>query len=247
MADSGLTPEERIEQALAERTAQLLFGAAMTLSVYDLLLSFNKEVEYIWRRKFSMVKILYFTIRYCTALSIFWNIIIRKSIFSSVPIFIVGVVTRSIAVGSDATVLFFTLVATLSTYRDSKKAKVKTRLTTTLIHNGFLQFLGLLAMNVIAVFLNIFSIASSSPTAPHATYFITLLDAVHSILLSNFMINLRSVYQSTGNLSDPGRQSLSIHFASSILGNIGAPLNSSWALNMNGPEQDFLDRIERNR
>lgn len=142
---------------------------------------------------------------------------------------------------------------------------------------------GLLAMNVIAVFLNIFSIASSSPVSIPAisgiwltpqfsrplrmqhisshywmrkflSYYSTMslfwylpLPRVHSILLSNFMINLRSVYQSTGNLSDPVQQSLSMQFASSVLGNIGAPLNSSWALNMDDSEQDSLDRIERSR
>ena len=44
------------------------------------------------------------------------------------------------------------------------------------------------------------------------------------------MINLRSVYATNGNLSGSGQQSISINFANSVLGNIGAPLNDSWVI-----------------
>ena len=49
---------------------------------------------------------------------------------------IVPIITQAITIASDALVLFFTLTATLSTYRDSKEAQVKTKLTTALIRNG---------------------------------------------------------------------------------------------------------------
>lgn len=47
-----------------------------------------------------------------------------------------GVITRAVAVGSDAIVLVFTLAVTLSNYRESKKINVETKLTTTLVENG---------------------------------------------------------------------------------------------------------------
>ena len=56
------------------------------LSVYDLLLSLSQEMKHIWRREFSAVKALYFVIRYCTILGIFWSILIRHVLASVVSI-----------------------------------------------------------------------------------------------------------------------------------------------------------------
>ena len=50
--------------------------------------------------------------------------------------YIVGVITRSIAVAADAAVLFFTLLTTYSTYKGGGEIRASTKLTTALVQNG---------------------------------------------------------------------------------------------------------------
>lgn len=51
-------------------------------------------------------------------------------------------------------------------------------------------------------------------------------DRLNSILISHFILNLRSIYFKETNDSQPTHSSLSLHF---VEGNIGATLDDSWA------------------
>lgn len=51
----------------------LLMQSSLALVAYDTLLSFSQEITYIWKRKKSMITILYLFIRY----SIIFNMFIR--------------------------------------------------------------------------------------------------------------------------------------------------------------------------
>ncbi|KAK7675888.1 hypothetical protein QCA50_021180 [Cerrena zonata] len=123
-------------------------------------------------------------------------------------------------------------MGTLSTYKESRNIQAKTQLTTALVQNGFLQFLVLLAMNITTMVLDQLSVASDSLILQNASYFLYVQDVINSILLSHFIINLRSKSPLNGNISQPSQlTSTTVEFAStSILGDIGEPLNDSYGL-----------------
>ena len=53
--------------------APLCDGASPVLVLYDYFITFTEEVDYIWRRKFSAVSVLFLLMRYCVLASkIIW-------------------------------------------------------------------------------------------------------------------------------------------------------------------------------
>ena len=51
-------------------TKRSLTNPVLALALYDLLISFAQEIQHIWRRKFSLVTLLYIFIRYGTIISL---------------------------------------------------------------------------------------------------------------------------------------------------------------------------------
>ncbi|KAK7688748.1 hypothetical protein QCA50_008287 [Cerrena zonata] len=62
----GLTPDEAIFEISQIQLQKFIFTVALTLAVYDTILSFPKEVKCIWQGKFGTGPILYLFIRYGT-------------------------------------------------------------------------------------------------------------------------------------------------------------------------------------
>jgi len=48
----------------AQRQVSYCYVAASTFCIYDVILSFSREVEHVWGSKWSSVKVLYFLVRY---------------------------------------------------------------------------------------------------------------------------------------------------------------------------------------
>ncbi|KAK7683429.1 hypothetical protein QCA50_013260 [Cerrena zonata] len=97
-----------------------------------------------------------------------------------------------------------------------------------MIYGGSIQFGILLLLNILAVLLDVLAVASNSTGGPDVSAFINIQQALTSIVLSHFILNLRSIYHTTSNpLQTSSRQS-SLYFASAIEGNMGATLSASF-------------------
>ena len=64
-----------------------------------------------------------------------------------------------------------------------------------------------------------------------------------SILLSRFILDLRSIYLAKGDTSSSANQVTSVRFASNIEENLGASLDISWAT---GEERDIDEEEDTN-
>lgn len=64
-----------------------------------------------------------------------------------------------------------------------------------------------------------------------------------SIILSHFILDLRSIYQADEQSSSSSKQS-TINFASVVEGNLGASLNTSWTTGREGTEVNEEDVIQ---
>ncbi|KAK7676583.1 hypothetical protein QCA50_020459 [Cerrena zonata] len=73
MSELDLISEEIINAISQHQTTGYIYVAGLALVAYDTLLSFSQEITYIWKRKKSMITILYLFIRY----SIIFNMFIR--------------------------------------------------------------------------------------------------------------------------------------------------------------------------
>ncbi|CAL1697966.1 unnamed protein product [Somion occarium] len=134
------------------------------------------------------------------------------------------VITRSMAVAADIAVLVFTLLETGHLFKTSLAVQLKTGYTAVLVRNGSLQFIALLILNVISMILDVFAVAADSgPTSE----FIYINQAISSILLSRFILDLRFVHLGKSDESS-GNVGSSIHFVSAVAGNMGAALDGSW-------------------
>ncbi|KAK7688728.1 hypothetical protein QCA50_008267 [Cerrena zonata] len=80
----GLTPDEAISQISQLQIENLIFAVALSLAVYDAILSFPKEVRYIWQRSFGTGTILYLFIRYCTILNILFALLSNLPTYKTV-------------------------------------------------------------------------------------------------------------------------------------------------------------------
>ncbi|KAI0078410.1 hypothetical protein K474DRAFT_1674117 [Panus rudis PR-1116 ss-1] len=76
MADGwyGFTFDQILSLIHSNETGIMLTTSAMTITVYDLLLTFPQEMTCIWKRKFSAVTVLYAIIRYATVLYMIFDV-----------------------------------------------------------------------------------------------------------------------------------------------------------------------------
>ncbi|KAK7688747.1 hypothetical protein QCA50_008286 [Cerrena zonata] len=100
-----------------------------------------------------------------------------------------------------------------------------------------MQFGILLLLNILAVLLDILAVAADS-TLTNSSEFIFIKDVLNSIILSHFILSLRSTYLTTNNPSQTSLKQSSLHFASAVEGNMGASLNGSWGSNREEDEEN---------
>lgn len=322
-SDSGPTPDEIIATLSEWRTVACIIIPALAVTMYDALLSFSRELQCIWQRKFSGVTALYVLIRYGTIIDLglqvfvfFWlpsavhscvstaivayvldvicmfavaafnclrvwaicpnrwfpiTLVFALSMFTPImniyrysrpqafslissgplascvdeslgPTYLwLPVITRAISVAADIAVLTFTLLETRAIFKTSLQLHTDTNVTTILFRNGSLQFFVLLILNAITMTLDILSIAATAGDT--VTTFIFINEGLASVLLSRFLLDLRSVYLADGDGSDPTVSS--VRFAASVIGNMGAPLNASWAASsVSEPSTEIDERVE---
>ena len=67
---------------------------------------------------------------------------------------------------------------------------------------------------------------------------------MNSILLSRFILDLRSIYHTPGSITSSNTQPSSLHFVSRVEGNIGASLDASWATEDNAGGHDSEEEEE---
>lgn len=68
--------------------------------------------------------------------------------------------------------------------------------------------------------------------------------SITSILLSHFLLDLRSFSQSDSNSFSSDHQGSSVHFAGSILGSMGSTVDAPWAVE---EDEDVERNIEENQ
>ncbi|CAL1698303.1 unnamed protein product [Somion occarium] len=61
-----------------------------------------------------------------------------------------------------------------------------------------------------------------------STAFIYINSSLASVLISHFILDLRSVYRSNANSDAPEHSVSSVRFASAVVANLGASLDASW-------------------
>ncbi|KAK7692452.1 hypothetical protein QCA50_004077 [Cerrena zonata] len=159
----------------------------------------------------------------------------------------IPVITRVVSVAADATILYFTLYVTWRTLKTALKSKSPFTLTSMLLINGSIQFGILLVLNVIAAILDLRSaIVTLGNSGQDASSFVAIQQILNSILLSHFILDLRSIYAIGSKPSDSSQSSYkteTVQFAAHIQSNLGASLDSSWAT---GEESTFeeVDKIQ---
>ncbi|KAK7683435.1 hypothetical protein QCA50_013266 [Cerrena zonata] len=107
-----------------------------------------------------------------------------------------------------------------------------------MIHNGSIQFGILLLLNIFAMILDVLAVASTNDGATNASEFIYIQWILTSIILSHFILDLRSIYHTTKNPSQTSSKLSSLHFASAIEGNMGATLATSLGSNREDQEEE---------
>ncbi|KAK7688752.1 hypothetical protein QCA50_008291 [Cerrena zonata] len=95
----------------------------------------------------------------------------------------------------------------------------------------------LLLLNILVVLLDILTVASQS-SLPNASQFVVIQQVLTSIILSHFILSLKSTYHIADNPSQTSSRQSSLHFASAIEGNMGASLSGSWGSNREEDEDD---------
>ncbi|KAI0075192.1 hypothetical protein K474DRAFT_1448659 [Panus rudis PR-1116 ss-1] len=145
------------------------------------------------------------------------------------------VITRASVVASDLLVVVFTWIKTVDQAREFRRLGQGTSVAAILLRNGIVQFLLLSSTNAVTMFLDI----EASKVGP-GTDFIYINNALTSIILARFILDLRDTYHGKPQL---GNESL-IKPDSTVqfVGPIGAPLENSL---MFGAYEDYEDdRIE---
>ncbi|KAI0763199.1 hypothetical protein BC629DRAFT_1544456 [Irpex lacteus] len=111
-----------------------------------------------------------------------------------------------------------TWIKTAGIRREALRCKINVPISTLLLRDGTIHFILLLCMSVTDMILMFFDPSDNNTNI--AIY------AFRSITLSHFMINLRQVYlECEGNQALGTLRSSSIRFATSVVGNLGAPLS----------------------
>ncbi|KAK7688733.1 hypothetical protein QCA50_008272 [Cerrena zonata] len=150
----------------------------------------------------------------------------------------IGVITRAISVATDAVVLGLTLWKTIYIFREKAEVRASSKLTTRLAYGGSMQFGTLLVLNILAVLLDILAVAESGDSFPNSSEFIFIQQVLTSIILSHFILSLRSTYLTTNNPSQTSSKQSSLHFASAVEGNMGASLSGSWGSDREEDEEE---------
>ncbi|KAI0081279.1 hypothetical protein K474DRAFT_1656777 [Panus rudis PR-1116 ss-1] len=120
-----------------------------------------------------------------------------SSSLSAVPI-----VTHAVSVFADALILFFSCKDAVCLVRDmGQLSNFSPALSRQIIKNGSAQFGAMLALNSIAMAFDVASVATDN-TITFASEFIWINIAVSSILVSRFLLELRSVAQGGFRLTD---------------------------------------------
>ncbi|TCD63092.1 hypothetical protein EIP91_006019 [Steccherinum ochraceum] len=247
---------------------------------YDYVLTFPYEVERIWKRKFSAGGILYVALRYSalvdgilqmTTPTMLW-------VYVSYSLDLIQRLTRFglqiIAVAGDLLVLVLTWIKTRDSWLQSRAMRKESDdnkdeysqfpTTTNLIEYGLLYFVGLLALNVVSLFLDIFQsdaagttsfrIVANAYTLPTFTLvaYLTLLVSITTNLIARFILDLRHCqpwYVRTTYESEHG-DAEDMHFAQhhSCVGNMGATLrrgDSTWFADLS--DESGIDLEHENR
>lgn len=152
-------------------------------------------------------------------------------LFSTSTNVILLCVARASLITSDLIVLTVTWVKTYRIKQEAVEANMKTTTVTLLLRDGTFYFIVLLVINVLHLTLSLTNVFSD------VTYFST---AMSSVIVSRFLLNLRQVHMednypdeqpsfvgSTSRISD-------VRFASTVVGNLGAPLDYSSTFFTNG-------------
>ncbi|KAK7688703.1 hypothetical protein QCA50_008241 [Cerrena zonata] len=155
-----------------------------------------------------------------------------------------GVITRAISVVADAVVLGLTLWKTIYIFREKAELRAHSKLTTRLAYGGSMEFGILLLLNILAVLLDILAVAGDGNNFPNGSEFIFIKDVLNSIILSHFILSLRSTYHTTNNPSQTSSKQSSLHFASAVEGNMGASLSGSWGSNRDDEEQKDTEGVQ---
>jgi len=144
------------------------------------------------------------------------NVLLSPSASTALSIF-----NRVFAIIDDAVILILTWVKTAGIIKHFSSLKIHTSLVTMLLRDGTVYFAFLLILNIA----NLVAIEEQAFGAIPA-----ISDVVTSILISRFMLNLRGVYTtSDSDLTSsfhPSKFS-DIRFVNTVVGNLGAPLNTS--------------------
>ncbi|CAL1717054.1 unnamed protein product [Somion occarium] len=272
---------------------------AAVIPSYDILLTFSREVDYIWKRRFSVVTVLFILWVPRTVLEVYvssmrsqllialfsafrvWAIwgrrwlpfslvllvslvvpcvnlyhyssLITVTVTPALPPLLGGgcawlifisyslpVATRIIAIVADALVLAMTWVKTASLLKQAHGVNVRPRLITMFLRDGTLYFVFLMALNVVTL---IIDLAGNDNT----TQFVFVNEAISTVLISRFLLDLRGVYVSEPiNDTTISGGTSTIRFSPRLLGNLGAPLEqeSVWMSNAAGDEGGSQDEID---
>lgn len=152
-------------------------------------------------------------------------------LFSTSTNVILLCVARASLITSDLIVLTVTWVKTYRIKQEAVEANMKTTTVTLLLRDGTFYFIVLLVINVLHLTLSLTNVFSD------VTYFST---AMSSVIVSRFLLNLRQVHMED-NYPDEQPSFVSsisrisdVRFASTVVGNLGAPLNYSSTFFTNG-------------
>ncbi|KAK7695967.1 hypothetical protein QCA50_000606 [Cerrena zonata] len=135
---------------------------------------------------------------------------------------------------ADSTVLIFTLRQTLTIYRARREPYTSSTVATVLVRNGSVQF-------ILLVIVNFANMLRDLSTTTLASLFVYINAVTTSILISRFILDLRSVYLKPQFTFSSNKPASSVNFASWV-GNIGASLDVSWTAGQEGEvkEDDTL-------
>ncbi|KAH8103528.1 hypothetical protein BXZ70DRAFT_1055740 [Cristinia sonorae] len=192
--------------------------SSIVLLAYDTLLTFPREWQCIWRRKFTSVTFLYVLQRYVALIAFVLRLPQTPGIgprvgwfakfemgyadrlckinFAFFVVFymlmVLGVSlptsTRSVTIIGDLMVIVYIWAKTVNAWSLEELSQLKPRLTTVLVRNGTLYCVALLVMNVVVLILNQSAATSSSA-------FIYTINAFSANLIARFFLDLQNVFQ----------------------------------------------------
>ncbi|KAK7677133.1 hypothetical protein QCA50_019842 [Cerrena zonata] len=107
--------------------------------------------------------------------------------------------------------------------------------------SGSLQFASLLFLNILTILFD--QLRQVMAGGDLASAFVYINEAIASILISHFILDLRGVYLGDGDEWDENT-SISLNFGDSVIGNLGAPLDSAWVEGQSGKERNTEEEDE---